>query len=126
MAGVWRSCNSSVHKSIKCQSAAHPGIDMETLVLFPCPSSRGGTTGRHVTDHTHRFTPYNKGWSLINYACCTDTHDQIKVRSSGQAVKLETIKQSRLLSMLLRSRSRRLFPPIPRPLLVGDQGSRLS
>ena len=52
----------------------------------------------------------------------------IKVRSSGQAIKLETIKRSRRSFALLKSKSRRvlsLTPPTPHPLPVGNQRSRL-
>ena len=52
----------------------------------------------------------------------------IKVRSSGQALKLVTIKRSRRLFTLLDQGQDGVCPrtlPIPRLFPVGDQGSRL-
>ena len=67
-----------------------------------------------------------KGWSHIPAVLTPATG--IKVRSSGQAIKLETIKRSRCPFALLKSRSRwvlSLTPPTPHPPPVGNQRSRL-
>ena len=119
------------------------GIVWEILILFPITVEQFPTKQESNSEIHYQYFYDDMKWTIhqgvVTYIPVVLTPATgIKVRSSGQAIKLETIKQSRCSFALLKSRSRwvlSLTPPTPgcqstvKALLVvrsSDQGPKMA